>query len=181
MNRFRLPLLAATAFIAIASSASAQSVDNARAGMPRVNLVSANPIGLLFEWYNGEFEHAMSSTASLALAASSFSDLEDFNDSRYSVVDAIGRYYPGGRALRGFSIGVSAGFVDFNEDTGDCLGCVDETGTAGAIGVRGDYVWILGRDQRFAVAAGIGAKRLLGNDVGPEGLPIGRLSIGYAW
>ena len=179
MKRFGLTL--AIAFIALSSSASAQSVDNARAGVPRVNLISANPIGLLFEWYNGEYERAMSSTTSLALAASSFSDLEDFEDSRYSVVDAIGRYYPGGRALRGFSIGLSVGFVDFDEDQGDCLGCIDETGTAGTIGVRGDYVWIIGRDQHFAVAAGIGAKRLLGNDVGPEGLPIGRLSIGYAW
>lgn len=150
--------------------------------MPRVNLISANPIGLLFEWYNGELEHAFAPTVSGAVAASSFGDFfEDASsDARYSVLDAIGRYYPSARAIRGFSIGLSAGVVDFRDDNQDCFECEDESGTFGTVGIRGDYVWILGRDQRFAVATGIGAKRVFG-DGGPGGLPIGRLSIGYAF
>lgn len=163
--------------MSVASVASAQRVDGDRSGMRRVNLVSANPIGLLFEWYNGEFEHAMSSTTSLAVSASHFG----LDDSDYTALDGIARYYPAGRALRGFSFGVSVGVVSVSDDYDDCLGCEEDEGTSGTLGVRGDYVWILGRDQRFAVAAGIGAKRLLNNDLGTEGLPIGRLSIGYAW
>ena len=117
-----------------------------------------------------------------AIAGSSFGDIETDDDTRYSVLDGIVRYYPSGRALRGFSIGASLGFVDFSDDfDDDCFGCDDESGTGATIGVRGDYVWILGRDQHFAVAAGIGAKRVLGDDIGIEGLPIARLSIGYAW
>ena len=74
------------------------------------------------------------------------------------------------------------GVVSVDDDfEGNCIGCEEDDGTSAAIGVRGDYVWILGRDQRFSVATGIGAKRLLNNDLGTEGLPIGRLSIGYAW
>jgi hypothetical protein len=176
MKTFRA-LAAAIALVSVASVASAQRVDGDRSGMQRVNLISANPIGLLFEWYNGEYERALSSTTSLAVAASRF----DFDDANYTSLDAIGRYYPAGKALRGFSFGVSAGVVSVDDEYDDCIGCEDDEGTSAAIGVRGDYVWILGRDQRFAVAAGIGAKRLLNNDLGTEGLPIGRLSIGYAW
>jgi hypothetical protein len=174
MKVFRLALIGA-AIAATATTASAQRVEETRSGIPRVNLISANPIGILFEWYNGEYERALSSTVSLAGAASSY----DFDDARYASVDGIVRYYPSGRALRGFSIGASAGFISIDEDF-DCEGCDDDESSA-TIGVRADYVWILGRDQRFAAAAGIGAKRLLSDDVGTEGVPIGRLSIGYAW
>lgn len=181
MKFFRVFPVAA-ALVLTASALSAQSINGSRSGIRRVNLVSANPIGLLFEWYNGEFEHAVSNTASLAIAGSSFSEIDTGDDLRYSVVDGIVRYYPSARALRGFSVGASLGLVNYNEDL-DCIDfeCDDGSGTAATIGVRGDYVWILGRDQHFSVAAGIGAKRVLGNDTAPEALPIGRLSIGYAW
>ena len=181
MTHFR-SFAIATALVITATTASAQTVAGSRSGIKRDNIVSANPIGLLFEWYNGEIEHAISSTASIAFAASRFS-LE--NDNRYAVADAIFRYYPAARAIRGFSVGASVGVVDFRDDTSYCEpycdGYTDDSGTAGTIGVRGDYVWIIGRDQHFSVAAGIGAKRVLGNDIGTEGIPIGRLSIGYAW
>ena len=168
-------LLTAALFAASATVASAQTVEGSKVGMPRVNLISANPIGLLFEWYNGEYEHAVNSTASLAVAASRF----DFDGPTYTSIDGIARYYPAGKALRGFSIGVSVGFVDVDPDCSDF--CSDEDGTSATIGIRGDYVWIIGRDQHFTVATGIGAKRLINDNLGTEGLPIGRLSIGYAW
>lgn len=164
------------AFAALAVSAhvtSAQTVEGTRVGMPRVNLVSANPIGLLFEWYNGEYEHALSPTISLAVSGSRF----DFDNANYVAIDGIARYYPAGKALRGFSFGISAGFVNVDDDCDTC----NDDGSSATVGVRGDYVWILGRDQRFSVAAGIGAKRLLNDNLGTEGLPVGRLSIGYAW
>jgi len=165
-------------FLTATSAASAQSVDITRSGITRANLVSANPIGLLFEWYNGEFEHAMSSTVSLAVAASSY----DFDGPRYNSIDGIARYYPSARALKGFSVGMSVGYVNIDDNYDDgCFGCTDESGSSATIGIRGDYVWILGRDQRFAVATGIGAKRLLSDVQGTEGLPIGRLSLGYAF
>ena len=175
MKLLRLAILAAVATAAVATSASAQVVNGSRAEMPRTNLVSANPIGLLFEWYNGEFERAFSSTASVAVSGSRF---DFFVDDAYTAIDGIVRYYPSGRALRGFSLGGSAGLI--NVDT-NCSGCTDDNESVFTVGVRGDYVWILGRDQRFAVAAGVGAKRLFGNSVGEAGLPIGRLSIGYAF
>lgn len=165
----------------LSSTARAQRVEETRAGAaPRLNLVSTNPIGIIFEWYNGEFEHVLSPTASVAAAASHF----DFDEFIYTSIDGIVRYYPGARALRGFSFGGTVGYVHFSDDSDDCPGCVDTSGDAFSIGVRGDYVWILGRDQRFAVATGLGAKRLFRSDDfndAPDALPIARLSIGYAW
>ncbi|HMA19208.1 MAG TPA: hypothetical protein VKO87_00325 [Gemmatimonadaceae bacterium] len=170
--------LIALALVVSAGTASAQTVAGSLSGVQRLNLVSANPIGLLFEWYNGEFEHAISSTASVAFAASRFS----FDDpEHYTVADAIVRYYPAARAIRGFSVGASIGLVNHHDNSSCFDVCTNYNGTTAAIGVRGDYVWIIGRDQHFSVATGIGAKRVIGNDIGTEGLPIGRLSIGYAW
>jgi hypothetical protein len=176
MKFHRLALVGAVAVMAIATSASAQSSDGNRAGVARTGLVSANPIGLLFEWYNGELERALAPTVSVAVAASRF---DFFDNDTYTAVEGILRYYPAGRAIRGFAVGMSAGFINVEVD--DCFQCDDDSESVGTVGVRGDYVWILGRDQRFAVAAGIGAKRLFGNNIGEAGLPIGRLSIGYAF
>ena len=78
-----------------------------------------------------------------------------------------------------FSIGASVGYIDISED--ECEFCTDESGTSATLGIRADYVWIIGRDQHFTAAAGIGAKRLFNDDLGTEGVPIGRLSIGWAW
>ena len=180
MKAFRV-LVAVVALVATARAASAQSIEDTQSGVRR-NMISANPIGLLFEWYNGEYERVINSTTTVAIAASSFSEIDTDDDLRYSVVDGIVRYYPSARALRGFSIGASVGLVSFSNDD-ECVdfGCDDNSGTKATLGVRGDYVWILGRDQHFSVAAGLGAKRVFGNDHGTEGLPIGRLSIGYAY
>ncbi len=181
MNLSRLVLISAVASFAAAAPAAAQSVEGNRAGIPRTNLISSNPIGLLFEWYQAEFEHAISPTISLAAAGTSF---DFFDDEDVASFDAIVRYYPAARAIRGFSLGVSGGFVGVKEDNcdGTFNSCTREDYTAFTLGVRGDYVWLLGRDQHLAVAAGIGAKRLLSNRIdGIEGLPVARLSIGYAW
>jgi len=167
-------LVVAVAALTISASASAQSSAGSRSGITRANLISANPIGLLFEWYNGEYEYAFKHTASIAVAGTSY----DLDDARYTSLDGIVRYYPAARALRGFSVGLSAGFVSVDDSCDNF--CDEDRYTAATIGVRGDYVWILGRDQHFSVQAGIGAKRIL-HDSGVDGLPIGRLSLGYAW
>jgi hypothetical protein len=150
---------------------------------PRPNLISTNPIGMLFEWYNAEIEHAFAETGSIGLAAT-YVGFDD--EDNYTTVDAIVRYYPNARAIRGFAFGGSVGFARISDYFYSCADCPSsyKDSDALAIGIRGDYTWILGRDQRFSVAAGIGAKRLFysgSSHSDTEGLPIGRLSIGYAW
>ena len=178
MKLTRLPLIGAMAALALASPLSAQSVERTRAGIARTNLISSNPIGLLFEWYQGEFEHAISPTISLAAAFASF----NLSDDDISSLDGIARYYPAARAVRGFSLGAIAGISGVKEETCEVFECGRDEYTAFTLGIRGDYVWLLGRDQNLAVAAGIGAKRLFADKInGIEGLPVARLSIGYAW
>jgi hypothetical protein len=174
MKRLRIVAIA-FALVAFASPSFAQSTEGGLSGIVRPNLISANPIGLLFLWFNAELEHAVSPVVSLAAAASSY----EFDGPRYGSVDGIVRYYPAARALRGFSIGGSVGFINIDDDP--CEFCSDDSGSSATIGVRADYVWIIGRDQRFSAAAGVGAKRLLSDNLGTEGVPIGRLSIGWAW
>ncbi len=182
MNHHRVVSFLSAAVLAVvagfATPAGAQSAGSDQAGIVRTNLISSNPIGIIFEWFNGEFEHAIKPTVTLAVSGSHFG----FDDANYTAIDGIARYYPSARAIRGFSIGGSVGAVNVSED--NCDGCTPFDESAFTVGIRGDYVWILGRDQRFAVAAGIGAKRLFyseNDNEGTEGLPIGRLSIGYAW
>ncbi|HVF40950.1 MAG TPA: hypothetical protein VM939_13705, partial [Gemmatimonadaceae bacterium] len=146
MKSLRLAVLAGVFTVAAASPLAAQNIDLDRAGMARTNLISSNPIGLIFEWFNGEYERAIAPTVSLAVAATRF----DFDDANYTAIDGIARYYPSARAIRGFSFGGSVGFVNVTEDEDDdCVGCEEFDESAFTIGVRGDYVWILGRDQRF--------------------------------
>jgi hypothetical protein len=176
MPLVRALLIAALLISATASGVVAQSADSARAGMRRMNLISTNPIGIIFEWYNAEFEHAIASTASIAVAGSHF----DFDNFTYNQVDGIVRYYPSAEALKGFSFGGSAGYLSAKDS--DCIDCVDLT--AFTLGVRGDYVWIMGRDQHFSVATGFGAKRVFYKESGTSAstaLPIARLSVGWAF
>ena len=182
MNHHRVVSFLSAAVLAVvagfATPAGAQSARSDQAGIPRTNLISTNPIAIIFEWYSGEFEHAISSTFSLAVAGTRF----DFDEFNYTAVDGIARYYPSARAIRGFSIGGSVGGIRAADD--NCTSCEDVEENAFTIGIRGDYIWLLGRDQHFAVAAGLGAKRLFYSEdmnTGSTALPIGRLSIGYAW
>ncbi len=177
LSRGILAIIAVIALMTVSSSLFAQSSAAPRSGIDRPNLLSANPIGLLFQWYNGEFEHAVAPVGSLAAAASRY----EVNDGVYSSVDGIARYYPAGSALRGFSIGASLGAIKIT-DKNPCYQCSATSESSATIGVRADYVWILGRDQHLTAAAGVGAKRLLSHSLGgTEGVPIGRLSIGWAW
>lgn len=175
----RLLLLIALGLGALLSgtSARAQASGPDQGNLPRPNLVSTNPIAAIFEFYSAEFEHSLTPIASIAITGSHFG-IDDFD---YNNVDAIIRYYPGARAIRGFAFGGSVGYARVDDA---CYGCGSRSRGAFAIGVRGDYVWILGSDQRFAVAAGAGAKRLFYSSEGDRGstaLPIARLSVGYAW
>ena len=183
MNRTRHLSTVALLLCLPAISALAQSSDAVSAGVKRSNVVSANPIGFLFQWYNGEFEHAVSPTVSLAVATSIFtSDVLSDSGNNYYIADVIARYYPAARASRGFSVGVTFGMAAVNEkDKCTEFSCADQTNSAATVGVRGDYVWILGRRQHFVVATGIGARRVVGGDISNNALPIGRISLGYAW
>lgn len=156
----------------------------------RENLVSTDPFGVVFQFYNAELEHALSPEFSLAAHASYLK----YTDIGYTSGDLIGRYYPNAEGLRGFDIGGTIGFTHLTTQDVTYLGLPcpssgcspvysNSANNAFTLGIQGDYSWILGPSQHFGVEIGIGAKRLFysAKGAGSEALPTGRLSVGYAW
>lgn len=146
------------------------------------NLISGNPILAVFAIYFLEYERVLAPQTSLALSVSYFSAEDDTDEEfGYFSTDGKFRWYPG-QALRGFSIGGTAGLTRVEEDT-DFTGEVRRF-TAFSLGVALDYYWVLGRNDNFAVVLGAGAKRLFSDQFEGDDLkayPTGRLSIGYAF
>ena len=141
------------------------------------NLVSFQPLNAIFESYQVEYERTLSPTATVGLGGNLWNHI----GSHYRSADLKLRYYPGARALQGFSFGVSAGYSNITvDDSGDKLA---HGPTAGALF---EYNWLLGGKQNFHVGMGLGAKTLFGRKDDFAGdinwhYPTARLSIGWAF
>lgn len=128
------------------------------------SFLGANPLGIPFDIVSVEAETAVSSGGTIGALAS----YNDFDNTRFTTVDAKFKYYPGEVAMRGFAIGMSLGYTKFkSEDFSSFNGFGNETITpgatlnAGTLGVLVDYNWAQGPSQRFVVGTGVGAKRIL--------------------
>jgi hypothetical protein len=180
-------LVAAVALLALAPGVRAQDA------APRVHAqrLSVAALGIPFALVSGEYERAATPELSLGAAAGFFADDEEDGGDQ-SWLDAKVRYYPSGRAPRGFAIGALVGIA--RAQPTDCVSddftgaCVYDgaSATGAAVGVFLDYGWLLGRSNRFYVGTGIGAKRVLGLDGRdgyeyPEILSASRLQIGYTF
>jgi hypothetical protein len=177
-----LPALIAT--ILSAFPLRAQAVD-----LPvQSNVLSINPFGFLFEWYNIEYERAFSSTASWSMGVGHI-DIGDENEdeSTYTSADMRLRYYPSAEAPAKFSAGIAVGYSRVtNEDVGSGGAITKDKFDALGVGIDLGYSWLLGRTRQFFIGTGIGAKRLflLGEEDDDDetfGYPTIRLSIGYAF
>jgi hypothetical protein len=182
IRRFSFVLLAATL---TATTIPAQTVD-----VPvQSNVLSINPFGFLFEWYNMEYERAFSSTASWSVGIGhlKFGDDADNDQRTYTSGDVKLRYYPSAEAPTKFSAGIAFGYSRVtDEDPGTGGTVIDDEFDALSVGVDLGYSWLLGRTRQFFIGTGIGAKRLfpLGADDADDetfGYPTVRLSIGYAF
>ena len=128
------------------------------------SFVGANPLGIPFDIVSVEFETTVASAATLG-AVGSYNDIDN---TRYATVDGRFKYYPAEIAMRGFSVGMSAGFTKFRADQFTTFDPITgqpntevRTMNAGTIGVLVDYNWTQGPSQRFVIGTGIGAKRIL--------------------
>jgi hypothetical protein len=179
IRRLSVVLLAAT----LATTAGAQTVD-----LPvQSNVLSINPFGFLFEWYNIEYERAFSSTASWSVGVGHI-DIGDKNEDETTVTsaDVKLRYYPSAEAPSKFSAGIGFGYSRVTDEDGPVGAIVKDEFDALSVGIDLGYSWLLGRTRQFFIATGIGAKRLflLGEDDDDDetfGYPTVRLSIGYAF
>lgn len=187
-------VVAAALLVALAPAALAQSVDPV-AGYR--NIAGVNLIGLPFGLFSGEFEHIVQPGIVVGVGGT-FERLVGSNDGDVHVswVDAKAKYYPNEESFRGFSVGVTAGFVSASgvPGSGGFFGGGDYIGNIGgttqsrtgpSVGVVLDYNWLLGRRKRLYVGTGIGAKRVFGdsgdNSVLEPVYPYGRLQIGFAY
>lgn len=179
MRRLPLVLLAVTLF---ATTARAQTVD-----LPvQANVLSINPFGFLFEWYNIEYERAFSSTASWSVGVGhiNLGDEDDGDETSYTSADIRLRYYPSAEAPTKFSAGIAFGYSRVSDEDPGVPGQDDFD--ALAVGIDLGYSWLLGRTRQFFIGTGIGAKRLfpIGDDDDDDetfGYPTLRLSVGYAF
>jgi hypothetical protein len=180
MTRLSFVLLAATFG---ATAIRAQTLD-----VPvQSNVLSINPFGFLFEWYNVEYERAFSSTASWSLGAGHISIGDTNDEATYTSADIRLRYYPSAEAPTKFSAGIAFGYSRVtDEDPGPSGGVIKDEFDALSVGIDLGYSWLLGRTRQFFIGTGIGAKRLfpLGEEDDDDetfGYPTVRLSIGYAF
>lgn len=172
------------ATLLLATAARAQTVD-----IPvQANVLSINPFGFLFEWYNIEYERAFSSTASWSVGVGHINIEDDDNDEQttYTSADLRLRYYPSAEAPTKFSAGVSFGYSRVTDDDRVAGVLSEDEFDALSVGIDLGYSWLLGRTRQFFIGTGIGAKRLfpIGEDDDDDetfGYPTIRLSIGYAF
>lgn len=127
---------------AVASPARAQETPE------RTQVLSANPFGLLLEFFNAEYERAVSPAATLGVGGSFF----DADNDTYVNFDGFWRYYPQGDALDGWAFGAKVGVTRVDEST--YLG----------FGFDVNRSWLMGANDNFYVGVGFGLKRLVGTD-----------------
>lgn len=118
----------------------------AQQGTAHQQVISANPFGLLLEFFNAEYERVVGQTTTAGVGGSYFATEGD----DYLNADVFWRYYPQGRPLDGWAFGAKAGVTQ-----------VDSNSYAG-FGFDVNRSWLLGANDNFYVGVGFGLKRLLG-------------------
>jgi hypothetical protein len=152
------------ALVAVAPTvAAAQDVGHATS-----QVISANPFGIMLEFFNAEYEHKAGESFTVGVGGSIWTS--DHNT--YRNLDGFWRFYPDATtsAFEGWSFGLKAGLTSLDSKT--YLGA----------GFDVDRSWLLGREHNFYVGLGFGLKRLMGHDEGLKIIPTIRLvNIGYAF
>ena len=153
MNRKALILggLALVAPTLCWSPASAQ--EGLRQPVPHNHLISGNPLILLAEWFNAEYETKIDESLTVG-AAGGWLNLDDAD---YTSLSALLRFYPQAAAFTGFYVGGRGGIHNVDEG--------DDNATVFGIGIDIGYTWLLGPSRSFYVGLGIGATRLFGGDL----------------
>ena len=147
----RLLLLTVAIFGASASALFAQ--DGTRTPVAHNQTVSANPFGLMFKWFNAEYERKLTNSITIGASGSTFaSDVADLQR-----LNAIFRYYPQGAALTGVYLGARGGVARVSNDT--------ESARAFATGIEVGYSWLFGSKRNVGLSIGAGVDRLFGGDL----------------
>lgn len=147
MTRLLIPTLCSLLWLVTAVSAHAQGargfLDPGAAAEP-TRVLSTNPIGLFVRYYNLEYETRVHDAVTVGIGGARLD--ADLGLGGYANGDVFVRYYPGGRALRGVSLGLKTGLT---------------TGGSGVAAGAGFDVnasqWL---NEHVVVSAGFGLKRV---------------------
>jgi hypothetical protein len=189
----RKTLSAALLALLLPAALAAQSLrEQTRAVRPESPkyIISVNPFLPLFGYFQGEFEKRLNANVSFAIAGSHV----EWDDDRYTNLDAKLRLYPQERALQGLGLAASLGVANVRRTAFEnCVvpidGVCDVTTTvrntgAPTFAVEGQYQWLLGSKRATAVTTGFGVKRYFvsrENFGGDRVRPTIKLAIGYAF
>jgi hypothetical protein len=182
-STLRATLLLVTALLVGTSSLSAQESETVTG---RSNVVSTNPITLVFGWFTGEYERRIGTGTTLAIGGSYFEwDDDGSDDEEYVTADLKLRYYPNERIFQGFSLGASAGFARV-EEVVDVISGETNAVSGPTLGLAVDYGWLIGRRDNVHIGLGLGARRAFygdddESDIELDVLPYLRFSVGIAW
>src|SRR5713101_2218735 len=99
----RHTLMAVVIIPALFPAAAQAQIGATKAPVPYQQVLSTNPFGLLFNWYNVEYEHRIGEATTLGFSASHVPDGEFANAA------LLARWYPERVALDGFYLGARAG------------------------------------------------------------------------
>lgn len=175
--KMRSLLLGVAAALTPIMSAAAQ-----QASTPN-NVISIQPLSAMYTLYAGEFERRVGQNVTLGVGGTYVqTENEDLGqEASYTSGDIKLRYYPG-VALRGFSLGVSAGYASVSET----VTSVENSGGAPNFGLLLEYQWLLGARSNMAVTLGAGAKKLfIDSDEYTDEVfttyPTARVSIGWGF
>ena len=163
MTKFVRCLLAAALSAGAVSGVAAQNFNS----LP-TQVLSANPFGIMLEFFNAEYEHTAGESFTVGVGGS----ILTLDNDTYRSLDAFWRFYPEESLspFQGWAFGIKAGVTS-----------LDNTTYLGA-GFDVDRSWLLGKNDNFYVSIGLGLKRLIGHDVGLKFVPTVRLvNIGYAF
>jgi hypothetical protein len=203
-----MPTLSARRLVApllLAALPAARPAALAAQAAPRPSItqtLSTNPLATPFGFVSGEYERALGRLGlsfGVGAITSYGSEPQALNDGGSDVFRSLQlklKYHPRQEGLRGFSIGLTAGVAHERElwhgsSSFDATGRqvwherVTRARTAPTIGTTVDYNLFLGRDRRFLVGLGVGARRPLGvsRGSGPLSAPIvdPRLQFGFGF
>lgn len=135
-------------------------------------LISLNPVGLLVDYYSGEFERPISEAGTLAVSGTldPEGNLVGDGESEYMNLDLVLRFYPSGRPMHGWAFGARMGLTRI------------DGGTASGFGFDVGRSWLLGANENFYVGSGFGLKRLLGGGVDRDFMGTFRIvDVGFAF
>jgi len=141
-----LALAASLVLIGLWTPAAAQA-------QPYQQVISANPFGLLLEFFNAEYERVVTVSSTAGIGGSTYSPDEE----RYVNLDVFWRFYPSGDPLDGWAFGSKVGLTAV------------EGGTYAGFGFDVNRSWLLGAQDNFYVGIGFGLKRILGS---PDSVPV---------